>query len=207
MRKIDTHDGIEKAIKLAYKEEKYELSGTLQEIVNRYKFIHDQRMIFLRMPKVELYEVRTKCVKELVKEFNISVKQAYLDYAQAEKILDGAPSFRKKELAYDRQLEEIDEDMMMARERKDLKSLAALHKVKAQLNKEYPSANIIDWMSVKFPEIRAVFDPTLINSKVIESATELEEINIRLKNKYAAKSASNFLNNFAKDVEFIESPS
>ena len=182
MKRIDTHDGIEKAIRLAYKEEKYELSGRLEEIVNRYKFIHDKRMIFLRMPKVEIHEIRSKCVQELVREFTISIKQAYLDYSQAEKIFDGSPSIRKKELAYDAQLEQIDEDMMYARSLGDMKAVAQLHKVKAQLQKDYPDANITDWQSIQFPEIRPVFDPKLINSKVTESPEQLEIINQNLKN-------------------------
>ena len=203
IHQITQKDGLEKAIKLAIKEQRFQLSEPLENVLLRYQFAHDKRIAFLRT-KTPIYQVRTNVVEAVVKEFYVSTKQAYLDFLNVSKLLDNAPSIAKKEVAFDMQLEQIEEDMMFMRDQKDFRSLAALHRVKADLLKSYPDANIVDWANLAFPIIQPVFDPVLINSKVIENTSELELLNQKLKNKYKEKSASDFINSLAKDAEFIE---
>lgn len=201
---ITQKDGLEKAIKLAIKDQRFQLSEPLEKVLLRYQFAHDKRMVFLRVQTNKLYKVRFDVAEALVREFDISIKQAYLDYANVLKFLDNSPSIIKKEVAFDLQIEQIEEDMMLARDEKDLRALAALHKVKADLLKNYPHANVVDWVNLSFPEIRAIFDPSQIKSKVIESPKDLELLNQKLKNTYKEKSASDFINSLATDAEFTE---
>lgn len=200
---ITQKDGLEKAIKLAIKEQRFQLTEPLENVLIRYQFAYDKRMAFLRTG-IELYKVRFDVVEAIVKEYGVSIKQAYLDYANASKLLDNAPSITKKEVSFDMQIEQIEEDMMLCRKEKDLRSLSALHKVKADLLKNYPQANIVDWLSISFPQIRAIFRPELLNTKVIENPKELQALNEKLKAKYKEKSASEFINSMATDVEYTE---
>lgn len=200
---VNQKDGIEKAIKLAIKEKNFKLTEPLEDVLIRYQFAHDKRLVFLKTQS-KLYKLRFDVTEALVREFNISIKQAYLDYANMLKILDNCPPLQKREIAFEMQIEQIDEDMMLAREEKDLRALAALHRVKADLQKSYPQAMEVDWASISFPVIRALFDPKLINSKVIETPEELAVLNAKLKEKYSSKSASDFINSIAKDVSFTD---
>jgi len=200
---ITQKDGFEKAIKLAIKEQRFQLTEPLENVLIRYQFAYDKRMAFLRTG-TELHKVRFDVMEAIVREFQVSIKQAYLDYANSSKLLDNAPSITKKEVSFDMQIEQIEEDMMLCRKEKDLRSLSALHKVKADLLKNYPQANIVDWLSISFPQIRAIFKPELLNTKVIENPKELQSLNEKLKAKYKEKSASEFINSMATDVEYAE---
>lgn len=200
----NTHDGLEKAALALVQGKKVSLTKTLEEKATRLKFVHDE-MVALRTTngaKIPGHKIRREVTLRLCEAFGLSLMQAYKDYEIATTIFGLEDTLDKKEISFSIQIKSLMEDMEAVREAGDYKSLAQMHKVLAELNKNMP-VQASELAAAPFAKIVYDFNPERLNSKVTESLEELEAMELKfisMAEKGEKKMA--FLNKLATNIDY-----
>lgn len=171
MKNIDTHDGIEMALKLAVAGKPFSVSAAMEVIIIRLKFIYDEIYLHKHIYKnVEPAKIRSTIVRRLVEFANptISLNQAYIDYTNAVKYFSIGMPIEAREMNLNLAIENCMEGYQLAIEKEDFKAAAAFQKNHIELIKMMPSLEEINYKRASEDLNNLVtifvFDPDLIQS-------------------------------------------
>ncbi len=171
---------LEKLAKYILEGKSFEASDALTERIVRAKFAYDQGAEIKNM-KIKPHKVRQFIVQRLVDEFEVSMRMAYFIYEDAQKYFGFEDILSSAEFNYAVLIRELDDDMEACRQIGDYRSVSAMQKTKLEALKNRPKDLDSKIAEIPFATIYYDFEPSLINSKVLKSADELEQLDQKLR--------------------------
>jgi hypothetical protein len=164
---------------------KVEMSEALRQKITRAQYAHDQSLA-LRQIKFEPWKIRREIAKRVADEYGVSLSHAYLIYYDACELYGAEEPLNSKEINYKLLLESIEDDLENARQDADHRAVAALTKTKLDALKNMPDFDKSKIADMSFSPIRYDFSPEQLNSKVLKSPKQLDELEARLLNSLAS---------------------
>lgn len=208
---VRTANQIQKAIENYCKNNRIStISDEAIAMMERWKFCYETKFILLNnnYKKDEDYNkspiiIKRKVLRMLQEEFGVSYTQATIDYQRAEQVFE--MSFVDDSyIKYDILEKNATELLALAIEQGDIGNAKDILKLQKDIIEKRPK-KLIRQDSGRPKMIFVEFNPHLLKGcNVIESQSELQELESKLKNKYGSQSsaqASKMLASMAEDVE------
>lgn len=173
---------LEKLAKLVLQGKPFDATDALRERIIRAKFAYDQGAE-LKNYNIKPHKVRREIARRLCEEFPIGLRMAYLIYEDAQMLFGFDDLLNSKELNFNLLIGSLEDDIEAARQNEDYRSVAALQKIKLDALKSRPNDLESKLAEIPFATIYYDFNPSLISSKVLKSADELEALDQKLRMK------------------------
>ncbi len=208
---VRTSNQIQKAIEAYCKNNRIPtMSEEAILMMERWKFCYETKQLLINTDYAESPDynkqpiiIKKKILQLLQEQFGVSYSQATIDYRRAEEIFE-MTFIDNSYIKYDILENNANELFALALESGDLGTAKDLLKIQKEIIEKRPK-KLIRTDSGRPKMIFVEFNPFLLKAcEVIETQSDLQELESKLKNKYGSQSsaqASKMLASMAEDVE------